>query len=109
MRDLFLTKEDKEIAVANFKSLLSHPGWKQVEMILDQSIEKARFELENGVKGETIQDIELNRQNIEQLRWLKNIPSSQINKFEPAPVVSPVYDPYSTVYEVSKEREEINK
>jgi len=104
MKDLFPTKDDKEMAAANFKNLLRHPGWKQVEMILDYNIEVVRKQLEEGVSGETKEDIERRRSNLKLQQELKNLPMKQIKELASVESVSPEHDPYSTAEEIREER-----
>lgn len=109
MKDLFPTKDDKEIAVNNFRNLLRHPGWKQVEMILDLNIELVRKQIEDGVEGETKEDIERRRDNLKLQQGLRNLPSKMIKDFTPTDSNSPNHDPYSTTEEIQEERKLDNK
>lgn len=104
MTDLFPTKDDKEMAAANFRNLLRHPGWKQVEMILDYNIEIVRKQLEDGVPGETKEDIERRRDNLKLQQALKDLPMEQIKELTLTDSVSPEHDPYSTAKEIKEER-----
>jgi len=103
MKNLFPTKDDKEIASNNFRNLLRHPGWKQVEMILDENISLVREQIENGVEGETKDDIERRRANLKLQQGLRNLPSKMIKDFTPTDSVSPEHDPYSTPDEIKQE------
>ena|SRR3990167_8350967 len=104
MKDLFPTKQDKETAVSNFKALINHAGWKQLEMILDYNIDVVRKQLEDGVEGETKEDIELRRAKLKYQQELKDKPREMIKSFESVIPVLPEYDPYSTEEEIKKER-----
>ncbi len=105
MKDLFPTKQDKELAIANFKSLLNHPGWKQMEMILQENIDIVRKQLEDGVEGETKEDIELRRAKLKFQQGLLDLPYKIMKEFTPTDSVSPEHDPYSTSEEIKKERD----
>ena len=104
MKDLFPTKDDKEMAAANFRNLLRHPGWKQVELILDENINLVRQQIEDGVEGETKDDIERRRANLKLQQALKTLPMKQIKELTLTDSLSPDHDPYSTPEEIKEER-----
>ena len=101
---LFPTKEDKEMAIANFKSLLTHPGWVQVEKILNYNIDIVRKQLEDGVEGETKEDIELRRAKLKFQQALRDLPHKLMTDFTSTDGVTPEHDPYSTAEEIKEER-----
>jgi len=101
---LFPTKEDKEAAVANFKSLLTNPGWKQVEMILNYNIDIVRKQLEDGIEGETKEEIDLRRAKLKFQQGLLDLPHKMMKDFTSTESVAPGHDPYATAEEIKEER-----
>lgn len=106
---LFPTKEDKEIAIANFISLLNHPGWQQIEKILNFNIDVVRKQLEDGIEGETKEEIDLRRAKLKFQQGLLDLPRKMMTDFTSVDSIKPTNDPYSTPQDIKEERKFDNK
>jgi hypothetical protein len=88
---------------------LNHPGWQQVEKILNFNIEIVRKQLEDGIEGETKEDIELRRAKLKFQQTLLDLPSKMISDFTSTDSIKPSNDPYFTPNEIKEERKFDNK
>lgn len=101
----FDTKEKIQVAIAAFKSLSNHPGWKLVEWIQDQNIEVAREQLEIGIgQGETLANVDNARLRLKMFKDFKNTPLMMIEKLIAPSTETPVLDPFDTIEDVRKRK-----
>ena len=105
-QDLTKTEDQRNQAISAFISLLTHPGWKLVEAILDDSIEMSREKLENipEDRDETKEDIDVIRHALKLTKDLRNTPTSEIERLKKTESTEPNADPYYTVETLKKAR-----
>jgi len=104
-KDLFDTKEKIDQAVANFKQLLDHPGWKLFEDIVSANIEVLKDQILNGLENETKETIDRLRDKLKVLEEMRNTPKSMIEKLTSEEGEIPKVDPYLTVEELRQRKE----
>jgi hypothetical protein len=94
---LFDTQEKKAEAILAFQALLTNPGWKLYCKILEANASVFRKNLEEGVEGETKEQIDNRRQLLKYTRELLSYPERMIWTFQhPAESTDPDLDPYDT-------------
>jgi hypothetical protein len=101
---VFDTEEKVKSAVGSFRSLLSQPGWVLFQGIVDANIEIVKQQLEEGIDGETKEDVNRLRDKLKIMREMRNTPTTMIAKLENKPVDVPSADPYQTSDELREER-----
>lgn len=107
MKDLFNTPEKIETAKSSFKDLLSHPGWQLFVEIIDGNIEFLKEQLENGTdEEETKASIDRIRDKLKVMRDVRNTPTTMIQKFESPDTDEPDSDPFMTVNDLKRSRNE---
>jgi len=103
--ELFDTEEKVAQAIAAFRSLLTHPGWKLLEQLLDEDIENLRNDLETiKDETETKEDIDLARYKLSFSKEHRNKPADMIKKLETPEGIAPNPDPYPTADSLKEER-----
>jgi len=115
MRDtlIFNTKKKRDVAIAGFTSLLSQPGWKLMEEILDFNIEIATkcILTKINLDGEKATEKEMDglRDGLEIYKQMKDTPHRHIKKLSAPPAEeSAKLDPYQTVDELKEERRKLD-
>jgi len=103
--DLFDSEAKIKSGISNFTNLLSHPGWKLIEEILNANIEIIKEQLEVGVEDETKTDIDLLRKKLSIYREVLNTPKNMIIKLQSPEGVEPSIDPFDTAEDIKKRRE----
>lgn len=92
------TKEKKQIAVANLKSLLTHPGWMIVEDVIKENIEAVKKNILVGTDNETLEDVKRFRDDLAIHQGVLNTPQNLIKKLEDLEKIEiPNDDPYDKV------------
>ena len=105
--DLFNSKEKISRAVSAFTNLLNDEGWKILEQIWDKNIEIIKRQLEEGLgEDETKNDVDRLREKLALLRAVKNTPTSMIQKLTAGEPEQPSLDPFLTIDELKKARNE---
>lgn len=101
----FSTKEKKNSAIADFTSLMAHPGWKRFEAIQKANIEVLEKQILEGVVNETKEIIDGRRNKLRLHKDILNTPKLMITRLEDPITVQENFDPYYTVDELNKEKE----
>jgi hypothetical protein len=95
----FDSTKNREQALANFESLLKHPGWSLVEAIAFQNIDVIKNQIIDGIgEGETVETINRLRDKLRAYQDVINTPSYWIEKLKP--IENSTYnedDPFTTV------------
>lgn len=87
--------KSKETAVANFKGLLTHPGWVMFEEIVKANIEVVKEAILKGINDETIEDVKRLRDRLAVHEEIINTPKAMIDKLTPKePIEIPDDDPF---------------
>lgn len=94
-RTLFDTQEDRELAIAQFKSLILHPGWLLLVEVLDENIELVKNQILNGIEGESKEDIDRLRDRVRGYINLRNSPDILIRRLETVTDGNIQMDPYT--------------
>ena len=105
---LFDTEEKRQLAVANFKSLLLHPGWMLLKQINDANIQLLQEEILDGFEGETQDEIKFARRQLKLLKEFTGMPQKTINEFSPKDSTEPNMDPFDTVDDIKARRSKEN-
>ena len=79
-KDLFKTPKEQEIAVAEFKELIEHRGWKRYVQVVDFYIRNLSQRLESG-EGDTIEAVNRLRDSIVVHKADKSVPTQIIEEF----------------------------
>ena len=96
-------EKNRQLAVANFKSLLTHPGWIMVKDIVEANIEVLENQILNGVGEETIEEIRRLRDKLAIHKEIINTPESMIEKLTPVDSMDiPNDDPYPEIEDKDK-------
>lgn len=95
MDELFVTDSEKLEAIAVLRAGIPTPFWNLVKRIIDNNIEIAKIQLEDGVdeKGNEI-DIDLVRLKIKVFRDVRNTPENVISQLETVEQTIEPDDPY---------------
>jgi len=97
------TDKNRQIAIGNLQSLLTHPGWIMVEEIVNLNIEEVKKVILAGVKGETIEDVNRMRDKLAVHLEVINTPRLMIKNLEPEIKSEiPTDDPFATVEDNNK-------
>ena len=104
MTDLFDTDEKIQLAISAFSGLLTSPGWKLIEQILDENIKLLQEQLESGVEGETKEDVDLVRYKLAISKETRNLPVKMIEKLQSPEGTVPNSDPFLSIDELKKNR-----
>jgi len=105
--NLFNTSEKRAKAITAFTSLKRSEGWQLISSIIEENINVLKFQLNNGSKGETIDDINRIRDKIKIYQDLVKEPDRLINLFSKAETDAVVFDPYyNSLDEIKKEIKE---
>jgi len=87
--------KSKEVAIANFKSLLTHPGWVMFEEIVKANIEVVKEAILKGINEETIEDVKRLRDRLSVHEEIINTPKAMIDKLTPKEEIEiPDDDPF---------------
>jgi len=105
MKDLFDTQQKIDQAVADFTTLLSHPGWILVQTILDANIEVLKEQLESGTEDETKEDVDRTRYKLSISKLTRDLPHNMIAQLQESEGETPLVDPFDTVEQLRKRRE----
>jgi len=100
----FSTKDKRNSAVSNFKTLVEQPGWKLFEAIIRANIEVVRYQILHGVDNETKEDIDRKRDKLRVYEECLGTPDFMVNKLSDTEVVHTRYDPYDTLGDVNKRK-----
>ena len=95
---LFDTKEKREVAVANFKSLMITPGWLFLKEIVDANI---KILTEQILIGGDEKIINLKRRDLIAYKNVINTPYKKIEECTVEKSPKPSFDPYEQV-DISK-------
>jgi hypothetical protein len=79
----FDTKEKKANAIAQFTSLLEHPGWQMVEAIVRFNIQVIQDQLMEGGTNETLEDVNRLRDKLIAHKEIIDTPRTMIGKLKP--------------------------
>lgn len=104
MEDLFDTDEKKANATAALGSLVEHPGWKIMVSVWQANIQFLREQLENGLDGETKEDIDRLRDKLAIFKENISKPQSLVESFQVQEVDIPESDPFPTAQSLIEER-----
>lgn len=92
------TDQKVELAIANFKSLITHPGWIMFEQIVKENIEAVKDTILKGIKEETIDDVKRLRDKLAVHEAIINTPTDMIKSLgEIGKQEVPNDDPFGTV------------
>lgn len=80
----FSTPENREKALADFTSLLTHPGWLLVEDIVNANIEFIKEQIVSGGEGETVETITRLRDKLKIHKDVVGTPRMMIEKLKPS-------------------------
>lgn len=102
----FDSSKNREQSLADFQSLLKHPGWMLVQSICYANIELIRNQIIDGVgENESLETIARLRDKLRAYQDVINTPSYWIDKLKPVePTMHDEDDPYSTVELEEKDR-----
>ena len=100
----FTTKDQRNIAISNFKTLVDHPGWKLFEAIVMANIEKVKDQILHGVENETKEMIDRKRDRLRVYEECISTPKTMIAKLADAETIFTSYDPFDTVGDIAKRR-----
>lgn len=79
----FDTKEKRANAIAQFTSLLEHPGWQMVEAIVRFNIQVIQDQLLEGRTNETLEDVNRLRDKLMVHKEIIDTPRTMIDKLNP--------------------------
>lgn len=79
----FESPKNREKSLADFKSLLDHSGWKLVEIIVLENIEKVKEQILDGLENESVDSIKRLRDKVKAYQDVINTPKMMINKLKP--------------------------
>lgn len=92
------TDKKIELAIANFKSLLTHPGWIMFDQIVRENIEAVKGTILKGIGEETIDDVKRLRDKLAVHEAIINTPTDMIKSLgEIGPTEVPNDDPFAVV------------
>lgn len=92
---LFDTDGKKKSAIMQFESLEAHQGWQLVVKIVQMNIKVLRKQLEEGVEGQTMDDVNRLRDKIRDHENFINTPTRMKENLSSADYVEEDDDPYS--------------
>jgi len=93
MKDqLFDTKDKIEVAISNFKTLMTTPGWILLKKIVDANIKILTEQILIGGIDENA--INLKRRDLIAYRNVINTPQKKIEEFTDEKSPKPSFDPY---------------
>lgn len=102
--ELFKTEEDIHSAVAHFKTLKKHAGWKILEEIVLANIEELKNQILEGFENETKEQIDRKRDKLKAYEEVIGTPDYWIETLSsPEPFVEDA-DPYFTKESLKKSR-----
>lgn len=104
VKDLFNTKEDIEVAVANFKTLQSHAGWQLLKDIVEENIKILEQQILNGFEEETKEEIDRKRDKLKAYKEVIGTPDYWIEKLKDPEPFDDENDPYHTLETLHKAR-----
>jgi len=93
----FSTKEKKNSAIADFTSLMAHPGWKRFEAIQKANIGVLEKQILEGVENETKEIIDTRRLNLKLHKEVLSTPKIMIDRLNDPITIPENFDPYPTV------------
>ena len=95
----FSTPQLKEAAMADFKSLLVHPGWIRFKAIMEENIEKVKQQILSGsIIDEDLDTIKRLRDRLRVHTEAKDTPETMINRLQPpTETINTQDDPYDVV------------
>ena len=97
--------KNREKALADFNSLIKHPGWSLITAIVTEQIEYIKDKIVTGGENETVESINRLRDELKVHERILNIPKYWIEKLEPTKGTEQnEYDPYARVPEVNKKK-----
>lgn len=94
IKDLFNTKEDIEVAVANFKNLQSQAGWQLLRDIVEENIHILEEQILNGFDEETKEQIDRKRDKLKAYKEVIDTPNYWIEKLKEPEPFNDDNDPY---------------
>lgn len=80
-KNRFKTKQDREIAIANYKNLLNDPGWQMIEEGLEENIKIVTDQILKGGEKKVMDGL---RQKVQAYKDVLNAPKNMIKKLQDA-------------------------
>lgn len=103
---LFDTQEKIDTAIANLKTLETHPGWLLIIEVVQANIEELERQILDGIEGITEVGMNTKREKLKAYKEVIQTPKYLVNRFEKGEDFEEDTDPYHTIASLRETRQE---
>ena len=95
--ELFNTPEQRNLVLANFKTLKETEGWNMLVKIVEANVKELEDQIIYGFEDETKEQIDRKRDKLKAYKDVITTPDFWISKFGYKPEFKEDLDPYATI------------